>query len=92
MATKKQPKAEWPFSAGTAPKAKKPTKKELAAQKLDEQEKLMATLKFTPRTYKVSMWGYGGEVVMGTISREIYDYFKENRLSVSDFAWDYDYA
>jgi len=88
MATKKI-KAEWPF---TEVKAKKPTKKELATQKLVEQEKLIATLKFTPRTYKVSMWGYGGEVVMGTISREIYDYFKANKLSVSDFAWDYDYA
>ena len=88
MATKK-PKAEWPF---TEAKTKKPTKKELEAQKLAEQEKLIATLKFTPRTYNVSMWGYGGEVVMGTVSREIYDYFKENRLSVSDFAWDYDYA
>ena len=94
MATKK-PKAEWPFPAGKAPKAakaKKPTKKELAAQKEAEQNKLIETLKFTPRSYNVSMWGYGGEYVMGTISREIYDYFKENRLSVSDFAWDYDYA
>jgi hypothetical protein len=93
MATKK-PKAEWPFPAGTAPnlKLKSPTKKELEAQKLAEQEKLIATLKFTPRSYNVSTWGYGGEVVMGTISREIYDYFKENKLSVSDFAWDSDYA
>ena len=91
MATKKT-KAEWPFPAGDAPKAKKPSKKELAAQKLAEQEKLIATLKFTPRTYKVSMWGYGGETAMGTVSREIYDYFKENKLSVSDFAWDSDYA
>jgi hypothetical protein len=88
MATKKS-KAEWPFAEV---KTKKPTKKELEAQKLAEQEKLIQTLKFTPRSYNVSMWGYGGEVVMGTISREIYDYFKENRLSVSDFAWDYDYA
>ena len=95
MATKKKQEAQWPFPAGEAPKAakaKKPTKKELEAQKLAEQEKLIATLKFTPRSYNVSMWGYGGEVVMGTISREIYDYFKDNRLSVSDFAWDYDYA
>jgi hypothetical protein len=91
MATKK-PKAEWPFPAGTAPKAKKPSKKEIEAQKLAEQEKLIATLKFTPRSYRVSMWGYGGEVVIGTISREIYDYFKDNKLSVSDFAWDSDYA
>jgi hypothetical protein len=92
MATKKQKEAQWPFPAGEAPKAKKPTKKELEAQKLAEQEKLIQTLKFTPRSYNVSMWGYGGEVVMGTISREIYDYFKENKLSVSDFAWDSDYA
>jgi hypothetical protein len=88
MATKK-PKAEWPFAEV---KTKKPTKKELAEQKAKEQEKLIATLKFTPRSYNVSMWGYGGEYVMGTISREIYDYFKENRLSVSDFAWDSEYA
>jgi len=92
MATKKQSKAEWPFPAGDAPRAKKPTKKEVEAQKLAEQEKLIATLKFTPRTYKVSMWGYCGEVVIGTISREIYDYFKDNKLSVSDFAWDSEYA
>jgi hypothetical protein len=95
MATKKQKEAQWPFPAGDAPKtakAKKPSKKELEAQKLAEQEKLIQTLKFTPRSYNVSMWGYGGEVVMGTISREIYDYFKDNKLSVSDFAWDYDYA
>jgi hypothetical protein len=91
MATKK-PKAEWPFPAGAAPKAKKPSKKELEAAKLAEQEKLIATLKFTPRTYKISMWGYGGETAMGTVSRETYDYFKENKLSVSDFAWDSDYA
>jgi hypothetical protein len=50
MATKKI-KAEWPFAEV---KAKKPTKKELAAQKLAEQEKLIATLKFTPRSYNVS--------------------------------------
>ena len=68
---------------------KKLTKAELKAQ---EQERLIQTLKFTPRTYHLSMWGYGGEVVMGTVSREIYDYFKENKLSVSDFAWDSDYA
>jgi hypothetical protein len=68
---------------------KKLTKAELKAQ---EQEKLINTLKFTPRTYHLSMWGYGGEVVMGTVSREIYNYFKANKLSVSDFAWDSDYA
>jgi len=59
---------------------------------LEEKEKLMEVLKFTPRTYKISMWGYGGEKVMGTVDRKIYDYFKYRRLDLSDYAWDSDYA
>ena len=57
-----------------------------------EKEELMELLKFTPRTYKITMWGYGGEYTMGTVDRKIYDYFKQRRLDLSDFAWDYDYA
>lgn len=57
---------------------------------LDEQNKLIEVLKFTPRTYRISLWGYGGEYVMGTVDREVYDYFKKRRLSVSDYAWDSD--
>jgi hypothetical protein len=57
-----------------------------------EQEKLIEVLKFTPRTYKITMWGYGGEKVMGTVDRKIYDYFKHRRLDLSDYCWDSDYA
>ena len=57
-----------------------------------EHEKLLEVLKFTPRTYKISLWGYGGEKVMGTVDRKIYDYFKHRRLDLSDYAWDSDYA
>jgi hypothetical protein len=57
-----------------------------------EHEQLIEVLKFTPRTYKITMWGYGGEKVMGTVDRKIYDYFKNRRLNLSDFAWDSDYA
>ena len=53
----------------------------------DEHEKLIAHLKFTPRTYKIQLWGYGGEYVMGTVEREIYNYFRQHRLSVPDYAW-----
>jgi hypothetical protein len=63
-----------------------------SAEKLAEQERLIAMLKFTPCTYKISLWGYGGESVMGTVKREIYDYFRSRRLDVSDFAWNSDYA
>ena len=38
------------------------------------------------------MWGYGGEKTMGTVDRKIYDYFRQRRLDLSDFAWDCDYA
>jgi hypothetical protein len=63
-----------------------------SAEKLAEQERLIAMLKFTPCTCKISLWGYGGESVMGTVKREIYDYFRSRRLDVSDFAWNSDYA
>jgi len=59
---------------------------------LEQKEQLIDVLKFTPRTYKITMWGYGGERVMGKVSREIYDYFRERRLDLSDYAWDSDYA
>jgi len=59
---------------------------------LEQKEQLMEVLKFTPRTYKISMWGYGGEKVMGTVDRKIYDYFKHRRLDLSDYAWNSDYA
>lgn len=58
----------------------------------EEKQELIDILKFTPCTYTVQMWGYGGEHVMGTVAREIYDYFKSRRLSLSDFAWNSDYA
>lgn len=54
---------------------------------IKEQEDLIQMLKFTPCTYRISMWGYGGEVVMGSISRKMYDYFKHRRININDYAW-----
>jgi len=54
---------------------------------IEEKEKLIEVLKFTPREYTVRLWGYGGEHVMGTVKREVYDYFRQHRLSVPDCAW-----
>ena len=53
----------------------------------EEKAKLVEILKFTPRTYKISMWGYGGEKVMGTVDREVWDYCMENQVNLSDIAW-----
>jgi hypothetical protein len=55
-------------------------------------EQLVEVLKFTPRTYKISMWGYGGEKVMGTVDKEVWDYCMENQVDLSDIAWDSDAA
>ena len=53
----------------------------------EEQQQLIDTLKFTPRTYKISMWGYGGEKVMGTVDREVWDYCMDNQVDLMDIAW-----
>ena len=58
----------------------------------EEQQQLIDTLKFTPRTYKVSMWGYGGEKVMGTVDQEAWDYCMNNQVDLSDIAWNSDAA
>ena len=52
-----------------------------------EQEHLIQVLKFTPRTYKISMWGYGGEKVMGTVDRKVWDYCVANQVDLQDIAW-----
>ena len=59
---------------------------------LEEQNQLIEVLKFTPRTYKISMWGYGGEKVMGKVDREAWDYCMENQIDLSDIAWNSDAA
>jgi hypothetical protein len=58
----------------------------------EEQQLLIDTLKFTPRTYKISMWGYGGEKVMGTTTQEVWDYCMEHQVDLSDIAWNSDAA
>ena len=52
-----------------------------------EKEQLIDTLKFTPRTYKIFMWGYGGEKVMGTVDPKVWDYCMANMVNLSDVAW-----
>jgi hypothetical protein len=52
-----------------------------------QKEELIATLKFTPRTYKISMWGYGGEKVMGTVDPKVWDYCMKHQVNLMDIAW-----
>ena len=57
-----------------------------------EKDKLVEVLKFTPRTYKIRLWGYGGEMVLGEITKKTWDYFREHRIDVSDYATDSDFG
>ncbi len=77
-------KGSWPFTPDDAPE---PTAKELEEQKIAEQQKLIEVLKFTPRTYKISMWGYGGEKVMGRVDPKIWDYCMEHQVDLVEVAW-----
>ena len=78
------PKGSWPFAPSDAPE---PTTEEVEARKLVEKQKLIEVLKFTPRTYKIQMWGYGGEKVMGTVDKKVWDYCNDNQVDLSEIAW-----
>jgi hypothetical protein len=52
-----------------------------------EKQQLIDTLKFTPRTYQISMWGYGGEKVMGRVDSKAWDYCIKHRIDLVDLAW-----
>ena len=57
---------------------------------IKEQEELVEILKFTPRTYTLMLSGYGGEIVLGSVPREQYQYFVDNEIDIEEFAWDSD--
>ena len=42
-----------------------------------EKQELIETLKFTPRTYRLSLWGYGGEIATGKLTQEQYEFWKD---------------
>ena len=56
----------------------------------EEKELMVETLKFTPQKYIISCYGYGGEVVMGRVTEEAYNYFIENNIDLETYAYDWD--
>jgi len=52
----------------------------------EQKEQLVQILKFTPRTYRIEMSGYGGEVVLGRVDRKVYDYFQKNKIDIEEYA------
>jgi hypothetical protein len=55
-----------------------------------QKQELMDVLKFTPQMVKIEIGAYGGEVYMGTVDRKIYDYFKEHKIDLDQYASDWD--
>jgi hypothetical protein len=55
-----------------------------------EKQELVDILKFTPQTVTLSVSGYGGECYMGRVDRKIYDYFKEHKIDMDEYASDWD--
>lgn len=53
-------------------------------------EELIQVLKFTPRTYKIMIQGYGGEAYAGTVDRKVYDFFKKHQIDIGEYASDWD--
>lgn len=53
-------------------------------------EELVQVLRFVPRTYTIELTGYGGEIVMGKVKRETYDYLRDNEIHIEELVDDYD--
>lgn len=50
----------------------------------EQKEELAQTLKFTPRTYRLMLWGYGGEVAVAKINKEQYEYWNAKKEEDGD--------
>jgi hypothetical protein len=55
-----------------------------------EKDELIQALRFTPRDITISVWGYGGEIVMGTVTAEQYNFW-QGREDFEDAVWDFDH-
>lgn len=51
-----------------------------------QKEDLVETLKFSPGIFNIRCYGYGGEVVLGSVDREVYDYFVENETDLEEYS------
>ena len=55
-----------------------------------QKHELIDILKFTPQTIKISIYNYGGECYMSVVDRKIYEYFKEHKIDMEEYASDWD--
>lgn len=55
-----------------------------------QKQELMEILKFTPTNFRILIQGYGGECYIGKVKRETYDFFKEKKVDLEQYAGDWD--
>jgi hypothetical protein len=55
-----------------------------------QKQELIETLKFTPRTYTITLSGYGGECYAGLVDRKIYDFFAAKQIDINQYDWEWD--
>jgi len=55
-----------------------------------QKQELIDVLKFTPIKVTLTLQGYGGECYAGKVDRKIYEYFKEQKIDIEEYAssWD----
>jgi hypothetical protein len=56
----------------------------------EQKQELIDILKFTPRTYTIYIGGYGGESYAGKVDKATYEYFKEKKIDIEEYANDWD--
>lgn len=56
----------------------------------EQKHELMEILKFTPQTVNIQIYAYGGECYMGRVDRKIYNFFKEHKIDLEEYASDWD--
>ena len=57
---------------------------------LEEQERTVETLKHGPRTYFISLGGYGGEMVYGRLTKEQFTYWEEREEDFEEYMCDWE--
>lgn len=55
-----------------------------------EKQELVDILKFTPIKVRMLIQGYGGEAYAGKVDRKVYNFFKEKKIDIEEYAsaWD----
>lgn len=51
-----------------------------------QKQELIDILKFSPVNVRLLLQGYGGESYAGKVDRKIYDYFKEKKIDIEQYA------